>query len=223
MSASTLLGGKADGAQTSFGTEVMSVAVTRASMRAACFAIEPPSEFPTMPTPLEQSMVGERQSTASGLASPEKTRVVCRQRSVPNEVAVVLTEPARCGLAGQVPVLRHLDHRERPPEGDGMRCPPRQETGPEAEWPARGRDVDEKWGTPGHEFAAGLSLYGIGTSASYGRGEPSSRVNVPSMRSVDGAEPKPCAVPRKRLATLARRFMSTVLSNEVDRIGKCRE
>eukprot|EP00964_Phaeocystis_antarctica_P077732 scaffold48295_cov77-Phaeocystis_antarctica.AAC.3 len=76
MSTSTLLGGKADGVQESFGTEVMSVAVTRASMRAACFAIEPGSEFATMPTPLEQSMVGERQSTASGLASPEKIWLV---------------------------------------------------------------------------------------------------------------------------------------------------
>ena len=71
--ASCLGAGKADGEQTSFGTEVMSVAVTRAFARGACFAIEPPSEFPTMPTPLEQSMVGERQSTASGLASPEKS------------------------------------------------------------------------------------------------------------------------------------------------------
>ena len=47
-------------------------------------------------------------------------------------------------------------------------------------------------------FAAGLSLYGVGTWASYGRSEPSSRVNVPSMRFVDGVEAKPCAVPRKR-------------------------
>eukprot|EP00964_Phaeocystis_antarctica_P077661 scaffold48229_cov70-Phaeocystis_antarctica.AAC.3 len=106
MSASTLLGGKAVRLQVSSGTEVMSVAVTRASKRTACLAIEPGSEFATMPTPLVQSMVGERQSTASGLASPEKSWLA--RPSTPMQAALWLAQlnqpgvgsPGNCSYSG---------------------------------------------------------------------------------------------------------------------------